>query len=97
MSSESLESVQKEWREIVLAKLSKLETDVTQLTHQVTDIRIAQVSQKEIERFEKLVGEQDERITVLEGAKTQIYSIFFTIQVVIGVIWAVILALKKWQ
>ena len=95
MSLESLESIQKEWREIVLMKLGKLESDMGHLSSQVTDIRVAQVTQKEMNRLEQLLDDKELRIKALEEARTRIYTIFFTLQVAIGVVWSVILGCKK--
>lgn len=94
-TTDTVENIQKEWRDIVLSKLARLETEMGQLSHAFTDMRIAQVTQKEVERLEKLCSDQDERIKTLESAKTQVYTIFFTLQVVIGAVWALILAFKK--
>lgn len=94
-TTDTVENIQKEWRDIVLSKLARLETEMGQLSHSFTDMRIAQVTQKEVERLEKLCSDQDERIKTLEAAKTQVYTIFFTLQVVIGAVWALILAFKK--
>lgn len=100
--SDTIDNFHKEWRELILTKLVKMEGDLTHLNNQVTDLRIAQVTAKDVDSLSNVISHQNEtistqgrRIEMLEQAKTQLWTIFITVQVIIGLAWSVLLFFKK--
>lgn len=90
--SDDLLQLQKEWREIVLTKLISLEKSQEEIKKDITDIKLSSV--KDAEYKEKITSLED-RITILEEAKTRAITILVTFQVIGIIIWEVLSKIIK--